>query len=266
MKTNVLLALIEQSNSVFKALVSDYTGFFKKNQSDFKGVKKTYSPRPDTMDEPSMRGVSSVVTTVEEKLQWFKENASAFINQKLSMEATNASGLAKADLIVEGHFIGTLSSSELLSLKNLLENKEVMQMYSNIPVRSDAEIWNKSSSEEYSKRDIYEQPMMTGVKKSITKEQYILEDPNLAKMKNTDSYKPVIATKDTPLELGDWTSQLFSGEWTHNKKANLLKRKNTLYLAVIEALKKANEVEAKPSELKAESLFNYLHNGEFLKD
>ena len=138
-----------------------------------------------------------------------------------------------------------------------------MQMYSNIPVRSDAEIWTKSTEEGYTDRDVYEQPLMSGVKKSITKEQYILEDPNLSKMKSTDSYKPVIATKDTPLELGDWTSQLFSGEWTHNKRANLLRRKNVLYLAVIEALKKANEVEVVKSTITAESIFNFLHKGEF---
>ena len=263
MKTNVMLALLEQSNSVFKALVSDYAGYFKKDQSSFKGVRKTYTARPDTMDEPSMRGAASVVTTVEEKLQWFKENATDFINQKLAMEATNASGKAKADLILDGKVIANLSSAELLSLKNLLENKEVMNMYSSIPVRSDAEIWTKCTSEEYVGRDIYEQPLMNGVKKSLTKEQYILEDPNLAKMKSTDSYKPVIATKDTPLELGDWTSQLFSGEWTHNKRANLLKRKNVLYLAVIEALKKANEVEVVKSAITAEGIFNYLHKGEF---
>jgi hypothetical protein len=263
MKTNVLLALLEQGNSVFKALVSDYTGFFKRNQGDFKGVRKTYTARPDTMDEPSMRGANSVVTTVEEKLQWFKDNASGYLDQRLAMEATNASGNARADLIIDGKIIANLSSSELLSLKNFLENKEVMQMYSNIPVRSDAEIWTKSTAEEYLTRDVYEQPLMSGIKKSITKEQYILEDPNISKMKNTDSYKPVIATKDTPLELGDWTSQLFSGEWTHNKRANLLKRKNTLYLAVIEALKKANEVEVVKSTITADSIFNYLHNGEF---
>lgn len=263
MKTNVLLALLEQGNSVFKALISDYIGFFKRDQGSFRGVRKTYAARPDTMDEPSMRGAVSVVTTVEEKLQWFKDNASDYLNQKLSMEATNASGNARADLIIDGTTIANLSSQELLSLKNLLENKEVMQMYSNIPVRSDAEIWSKTTSEEYVGRDVYEQPLMNGIKKSITKEQYILEDPNLSKMKNTDSYKPVIAVRETPLELGDWTSQLFSGEWTHTKRANLLKRKNILYLAVIEALKKANEVEAVPSTIRAESIFNYLQNGEF---
>ena len=261
MKTNVLLALIEQGATTFRALVNDYVNFFKKNQGDFKCVRKTYTPRPDTMDEPSMRGITAVVTTVKEKLDWLEESTEDYINNRLSMEATNASGLACADLVVEGKVIANLSSSELLALKNLLENKELHQMYSIIPVRSDAEIWSASNAEEYKSREVYEQPLMSGVKKSITKEQYILDDPNLGKMKNTDSYRPQVVTRDTPLELGDWTSQLYSGEWTHLKRAELLKRKNTLYTAVLAALKVANEVEVVESKLKAKDIFAYLHEG-----
>ena len=136
-------------------------------------------------------------------------------------------------------------------------------MYSNIPVRSDSEIWNKSDEEAYVDRDVYEQPLMSGIKKSITKEQYILSDPNIEKLRDGKSYQPIVATRDTPIELGDWTSQMFSGEWTHTKRANLLKRKNTLYLSVIEALKTANDVEAANSEIKAASILRYLHSGKF---
>lgn len=261
MKTNVVLALIEQGSSVFKALVADYAGFFKRNQGDFKGYKKTYVARPDTMDEPSYRGSQQVVTTVQEKLQWFKENASQYLDQKLSIEATNASGLARADLIVDGKVLANLSSQELLSLKNFLENKEVLQMYSSIPVRSDAEIWSKSEDEAYAGRDVYEQRQLTGIKQSLIKEQYILEDPNISKMKDPSGYRPVIASHDTRVELGDWTSQLFSGEWTHTKRANLLKRKNNLYLGVLAALKKANEIESVQSEITANQIFDYLHEG-----
>ena len=263
MKTNVLLALVEQGASVFKAILSDYTLFFKNHQGSFRGVKKTYSPRPDTMDEPSMRGNTQVVTTVEEKLSWLVDNIAPYLDNRLSIEATNASGLAVAPLVVDGVEIAILTSQELLCLKNFLENREVTGMYNNIPVRSDAELWEPTVIEEYVGRDIYQQKLMEGVKKSLLKEQYILQDPNVAHLKDSTTYRPVVATKDTPIELGDWTSQFFSGEWTHTKRANLLKRKNTLYLAVLEALKKANEVEAVPSKIKAERILNYLHKGSF---
>lgn len=261
MKTNVLLALLEQKAGVFKALVNDYVKFFKDEQGQFKGRKKTYSPRPDTVDEPSFRGNVQVVTTVEEKLNWFKQHAVDYFDKKLSVEATNASGKAKADLVVDNFFVGTLSSQELLALKTFLENKELITMWSRIPVRSDAEIWTKTDKEMYEGRDVYEKPQMGGIKRSLTKEQYILEDPNISKIKDASAYKPQIATKDTPIELGDWTDQEFSGEWTHLKRASLLQRREVLHTAVIEALKKANEVEAVNSEITGEWLFEYLHKG-----
>lgn len=261
MKTNVLLALVDQKSTAFKALVNDYVAFFKNQQGQFKGRKKTYSPRPETVDEPSMRGNVKVVTTVEEKLSWFTEHAIDYLDKKLSVEATNASGVANADLVVGGKVIANLSSQELLSLKSFLENKELISMWLSIPVRSDSEIWNPTIEEMYSTRDIFEKPLMSGIKKSLTKEQYILEDPNISKLKDASGYKPQIATRDTPLELGDWTDQEFSGEWTHLKRASLLQRRDVLYSSVIEALKKANEVEAVPSNVTASTIFNFLHKG-----
>jgi hypothetical protein len=246
---------------VFKALISDYAKFFKDDQAQLKGRKKTYSQRPDTVDEPSYRGNIQVVTTVEEKLSWFKHHAVDYFDKKLSVEATNASGRAKANLMIGDFCAGELSSQELLALKTFLENKELINMWMRIPVRSDAEIWTKTDEEMYEGRDIYEKPIMSGTKRSLTKEQYILEDPNISKIKDASAYKPQIATKDTPIELGDWTDQEFSGEWTHMKRASLLQRREVLHAAVIEALKKANEVEAVKSEVTGEWLFDYLHRG-----
>lgn len=39
MKLNVLLAKLEQGASQFKALLRDYTTFFKKESDNFRGVK-----------------------------------------------------------------------------------------------------------------------------------------------------------------------------------------------------------------------------------
>lgn len=260
MKVNVILALTEQGFSVFKAMIADYTVFFRSKQGAFKGFRKTYAPRPDTTDEPSLRGFQKIETTVEEKLKWFEKSVVNYIDNKLSIEATNANG-ACAPLVIEGKTVATLSTLELMSLKSLLENKELMGMYSIIPVRSDSEIWDKTSEEVYADRDVYEQAIMEGKRKTTIKEQYILNDPNVGLLKDSSSYKPQLASKDTTVELGDWTTQMFSGEWTHTKRANLLARKNIMYLAVIEALKKANEVEAVASSLKASTIFDYLHNG-----
>lgn len=260
-KLNVLLAKTEHSASQFKKLISDYVAFFKGKQGDFRGIKKTYSPREGTVDEPSMRGNVSVVTTVGEKLHWLEETLEEHINNLFSVEATNASGTVKAKLVVDGVDFGELSSLELLRLKSILETQDLEQLYANIPVRSDSDIWKLTEDTQYVGRNIFESPRQEGIKKSITKTSYILSDPNVQYLKDTSKYVPQVASQDTVLELGDYTVQHFTGESTHRDRAEILKRRSKLLGAVIEALKVANEANSISSSVTAEKIFGYLHRG-----
>lgn len=260
MKLNVLLAKTDHLASSFRKSIEDYVAFFKNKQSEFRGEKKTYEPRPGSIDIPGKRENKLVVTTVDEKLQWLEENSTEYIDALFSLEASNAAGVAKAKLEVDGVYFGELSSLELLRLKSILENGTLEQMYSNIPVRSDSEIWNENSNEMYLGRKVYETPKIAGVEKTTEKESYILQDPNIKEFKEGSHYTPQIATKNTVLELGDYSHQRFSGEWSHRQRAELLKRRTKLLTAVIEALKICNEAEAISSSLTSEKLFRYLHN------
>jgi hypothetical protein len=262
MKLNVLLAKTEHSASQFKKLLSEYVAYFKGKQSDFKGIKKTYIPREGVIDEPAMRGTLQIVTTVGEKLDWLKTTTAQHIDNLFSVEATNSSGTARANLIVGDIDFGSMSSLELLRLNSMLDNGDFDAMYQNIPVRSDAETWVPTTNEMYAKRaGVVEAPLSSGIKKSITKEDYILKDPNLEGLKDASRYTPVVKTKDTILELGDYTIQHFSGEATHRERAEILRRKSLLKSAVIEALKVANDVPVIPSEMTSAKLFGYLHEG-----
>ena len=149
MKLNVLLAKLEQGASQFKALLRDYTAFFKKESDNFRGVKNTYEPRPDTIDLPAERKLITVVTTVDEKFDYFTNMVKNYISEMFNCEATNASGTARADLIVDGKVIANLSSLELLKLKSFLENPQLQEMLQNIPVRKDSEIWEPCTEEMY---------------------------------------------------------------------------------------------------------------------
>lgn len=261
LKLNVLLGKTEHSASQYKKLISDYLVFFKSKQGEFKGIKKTYTQREGTVDEPQMRGTIKVVTTVGDKLKWLEENAAEYIDGLFAVEHTNASGSAKATLIVGDINFGEMSTLELLRLKSLLESGDLEKMYAELPVRSDAEEWDRTEEEMYAGRDIWEQPKLSGVKKSIMKEAYILKDPNAEFIKDSGRYTPQVQTKDTILELGDYTIQHFSGETTHLERATILKRRSLLLSGVIEALKKANDVETVPSTFTAAKLFGYIHRG-----
>jgi hypothetical protein len=256
-----LLAKVETTATRYKATVQDYIKFFKDSQGSFKGIKKTYTPRPDTIDEPSERQNKIVVTTVSEKLEWLVENNAEYLQDIMDIEATNATGTAKAELVVGGKSFGELSSLELLRLKGFLESHDLEKMYANLPVRSDSEIWTKSDNEMYTDRNIYETPLQSGVKKSTEKISYILEDPNLSSLKNSEAYKPQVAVKTIPIELGDYTIQTFSGETSQRERAELLRRRSELLTAVVVALKEANNVEVVKSKFDSKQLFDYLHNG-----
>lgn len=262
-KLNILLAKTDHLAASFKKGLEDYIKFFKSSQDAFRGEKKTYDARPGTIDLPSERGNKLVVTTVEEKLQWLEESAKEYLDALFSQEKTNASGAATALLIVEGKTVGTFTSLELLKLKSLLESGNFLGVYENIPVRSDSEQWDKTSNEMYTNRNIFESTKVLGTKKTTTKESYILQDPNIAKLTDQSKYTPQVASKDTISDLGDYSFQKFTGEWSHRERAEVLRRRSVLLGAVIEALKSANEAEVIKSDLTAEKIFGYLHKGKF---
>jgi hypothetical protein len=260
-KLNVLLALTDQLRHGYKNMVSDYSKFFSKSQGAFRGEKKTYTPRDGVIDEPKKRGTILVTTTVKEKLDYFTENASKFIDALFSQEKTNASGNASAELVVDGESWGVFTSLELLRLKSLLESKDlgmISEMIGAIPVRSDSEIWEKSDNENYSDREVFQTELLKGVSKTTIKMPFILDDPNVNPDKLPANYQAPIVQRDEVMELGDYTMQSFSGEWSHRERALALKRRNTLLTSITEALKVANECEIVESDLTAVKIFGYL--------
>jgi hypothetical protein len=261
LKLNVLLAVTDHLASSFKKGLEDYVKFFKGSQGAFKGEKNTYSPRAGVIDDPSARNSKLVVTTVDEKLDWLKTMNKEYIDALFSQEKTNSSGVAKTKLVIDGIHFGEFTSLELLRLKTLLESATLKDMYENIPVRTEDENWSSTSNPEYKNKNVFETEMRAGVKKTTVKEAYILPDPNLDKLDKGTKYTPMLAQRDTIMELGDYTHQKFSGEWSHLERANVLARRTKMLTAVIEALKVANEVPVVASEMTSEKFFNYLHKG-----
>lgn len=253
MKLNTLLGITDHLAKSFKNNLLNYIKQFKAMQGAFKGVKKTYAPKDGMMDDTTKRGNDLVVTTVDEKLKWLTENSSKYINALFSQEATNASGTAKAPLMVLGQNWGEYSALELLRLKSFLDTPDFVGMYATLPVRADNKEWEPCTDNQYTGRAIFQTPMQRSVSKSI------LQDPNISGA--APSYKATTAVRDTVIEIGDATFQEFSGEILHRERAEMLLRIDQLRTAVIEALKVANDVVAVESNLTADKLFNFIHVG-----
>lgn len=259
MKTNTLLARVEKKAASFNQMLADYCFFFQKKQGAFEGIKKTFLARDGYSEDSSYMGSTKVVTTVEEKLDWMEENAKDYFNELFAVEATNSKGAATIELKVGDVSFGFLTALDLMRLKSLLTKKELVEMYANIPVRSDAEVWETCSDEEYKGRDVFQTPMVRGVKRTSESEEVILKDPNLDPTKLPANYNAKVTVKKRTAETGDYTLQKFTGAWTQRKRAELLRKKSLLLEAVITALKELNSIESSTSNLDVNALFDFLH-------
>lgn len=267
LKMNALLAKVEHGQALFRKMTAEFAIFFQKAQGSFVGLRKTYEPREGAVDNDKMRSLVNVVTTVDEKLDWYEKNAAEFINSTLAVDATNASSVIKTPLVVEGTVIANLSTLELMKLRSLLTKMGLQEMYDHIPVRSDAQIWAPTDDEMYIGRNIFETALTTGISRTGMKKEVVLDDPNIrfmvesGKVPDVSKYNPAKSFIETMIEVGDYTVQQFSGEYTQRQKAEILKRRSVLLEAVEVAIKQANDTPTVTSELTAEKLFGYLHRG-----
>lgn len=260
-KMNTLLAKVEHGSSRFAKMIGDYLAFFKGKQGAFAGIKKTHVPREGYTEDKSCIANTKVITTVGEKLEWFEQQAIPFLKELFAVEATNSKGANTVELVVDGISFGHLTALDLMRLKTLLTKKEWVEMYENIPVRSDAEVWEPCTDSEYEGREIFQTPMLKGVTRTTESEEVILKDPNINPDKLPANYNARTTIKKKVVETGDYTLQNFTGGWTQRQKAELLRRRSQLLAAVVEALKEVNDVVSEKPNLDVETLVNFLHHG-----
>jgi len=257
-KLSTLLAITDSGADTLRKAFRDYISFFSKSQGAFTGERKTYEPLDNTVDEPNRRGNRLVQTTVSEKMDWLLETNGEYIDALFTKEKTNASGKAKAVLVVEGEEWGEFTSLELLALKSFLDSSELKSMMEKIPVRSDSKEWTETDAEMYADREgLYETKKTEFPNRTTEKENYILPDPNLASLEGSN-YVPQIGVKNITKELGMATYQEFSGEWSQRQRATALRKRDMLLKSVLTALKEANDVAVAESKMKGETIFEYL--------
>lgn len=133
----------------------------------------------------------------------FKQNSIPYLNELFAVEATNSAGAPRVELIVDGISFGKLTALDLMRLKTILTSKPLEDMYNNIPVRSDAEVWLKGTDPEYAGRSICQTEMSKGVTRTTESEECILKDP----ARLPANYNAKVTTKKKTVETGDYTLQ-----------------------------------------------------------
>jgi hypothetical protein len=251
-KLSVYLGLRDKTEKTFGASIDDMLTKFKGNQGLFQGYKKTYVSKDGYADDPTKRGYKRVASTVAEQLTWLRDTVKDHLRITLSIEKTNAKGVY-ADLVVDGTNWGSYSTLELLRLKTVLDGK-IRELLKEIPVRKESVIWTPTKEENHTGRDIFESPLDAGTTKTTLKETKVVNDPHI---KDSPNRPPVTEVVTTQVETGDYTTQDFSGEHSMLQRAEILKRYDVLYTAVIKALAEANDAEVEESDL-GEKAFAFI--------
>jgi len=261
LKMNTLLAKVDHSTASFKRMLADYANFFKKSQGMFRGIKKTFTPRDGYFEDPTKMGTVVVATTVDEKFDWFNEQFKNWLTEVFSVEATNSKGAKTVELKVDGKVLGNVTAAELLRLKNILTDQALVDVFANIPVRSDSEVWTPTQDPEYAGRAVFETELVKGVTRTTEKEEVILKDPNINPDHLPANYQAKTTMKSRTVETGDYTQQNFTGEWTQRQRAELLRRRSELLAVVIEKLKEVNDTEVEQPHLDVQGMVDYLYRG-----
>lgn len=261
MKVNSKLAQRDHSIAQQKAMVEDYCQFFSKKQGSFRGIKKTFVPKDGFLDDPNYIADVKVVTTVQEKLNWFNRQTKLFLANVLDVEATNSDGAQTIELKVDGVSFGNLTALELMRLKGILTDKSLDKMYANIPVREDNKVWSPSDNGEYEGREIFQDPLVSGQTRTSENEEIILKDPNVDPQHLPSNYRAQTTTKRHTVITGDYTIQNYTGEWTHQRRAELLRRKSAIIEAINLAITELNGIECKSTNLDVDGIVDFLTYG-----
>ena len=134
-----LLAVEQDRKNKSNLSIGEAKKTFTKNDPYFDGmVKKYVSLEEDNEQIPDE--TKEMVKTVKQQLEEVLEDAVTAIDATLSKEETNASGTAKAELIVGETNFGTFSATSLLALESQVS--KILDLYQAIPTLESTKKWN----------------------------------------------------------------------------------------------------------------------------
>lgn len=257
MKLGALLASTQMSREQLSNAIDNYSKYFSKSQSDFRGERKTYQTIGDNPMPAGAAGFTNIVTTAEEKWEYFSKLMAEHGEKILSVESTNALSGKKVPIVIDGEDFGELTSPEILRWMGMLSHK-LIEMTQTVPVRADNEGWYLSKDEAFKGRKVYELAMMNHTVTTQFKEDYHPVNPNVEHLKPGVQYNPTPSQRITQVKVGESTFQRFSGESSHHERVEM-KNKILRSLEVFAiALEEANNVEVIPTGLKVQKFCNFI--------
>ena len=244
-KLHEILAIEQDRKNKANQTLGEAKKIFSKNAILFDGMIKKYVPTEENAEQIPDE-TKEMVSTVKQSINDTLQAVIISMDATLSKEETNASGTAKADLIVGEKMFGTFSATTLLALESQLS--KVLDLYKNIPTLDTARKWNFDEQNDFYRTD------------EEVKFRTIKRPKVIVKYEATDRHPAQTELVNIDFQVGKYETTYFSGRITPLQKKQLIDKLEALITAVKIARAKANNVEVNNVKLGQE-IFNYLNEG-----
>jgi len=226
-----VLAVDKDKTQQSERIINEAIKTFKDRTSHFDGRIKTYKPFKDD-GETLPPESQEIVTTVDEKLDYAWGAITDGINLTLQKEETNASGLAKARLEVDGTDFGEFSATSLLALETKL--KKIREMYLAIPTLDPSHRWDPDHTAD--REGVFLTPAETAIRSTQVPTPITLSEGD-------EHHPPQVQIHNINVQQGAFTTVLRSARLSPAQKAKYLKKVDMLITGVKMARAKANQAE-----------------------
>lgn len=244
-KLHELLAVEGDLSAVATKVTEEAANTFSKKSDHFYGQVRTVSFLNEARAGENTTEEKTIVTTVDEKLDYVRSMVAPYFDAVLQKEATNQE--ATADLIIDGQTIAhNLPATFLLGLETKLKN--LRTMYAAIPTLQPGINWAKNDG---AGAGHFIAPATTSFKTEKTVKHKVL----------------VEATKEHRAEIEKWNEDVpvaridtvaTSTMLTPHRKSEILGRLDKLIRGVKKARMRANDTTVVDRSIGKE-LFDFLH-------
>lgn len=238
-----LLAVEQDRKNKSSLSIGEAKKTFTKNDVYFDGMVKKYVSLEDDSEQIPDE-TKEMVKTVKQQLEEVLGDAVTAIDATLSKEETNASGTAKAELIVGETNFGMFSATSLLALESQVS--KILDLYQAIPTLESTKKWN------------FDNQTNTYKTEEEVKFRSIKRPKVIVKYEATDKHPAQTELLSLDFQVGKYVTTYFSGKLAISQKTEMIKRLEKLIENIKIARSKANNVEVDNVKL-GQRIFDFIH-------
>jgi len=223
-----VLAVERELRRTGDKIIDEAKATFQGKTAHFDGLRKSYTPTEETEGVPVEQipdEESKLVTTVDEKLNFVREQIIPSIDVTATKEESNSAGALKAEIVVNGK-THEFSATTLLALETHVT--KLRSLCLTVPTLDPKKNWQLSDQS-----GVYETAPIQAFRT-------VQREVPVELSKATDKHKAQVELRTVPIQTGYFETVYSSGRKTPLNKAQMLTRLDNLLNKIKEARSRAN--------------------------